>query len=330
MKRMLVVKSHILKFYAAYSRPLNMAAKLVVAIVFFRFITKNTGFAENISNAAVTSGLAIICAFLPFALTAVIGAVLLSVQFFAAAPGMALAAGLILTVMAALYLRFSPRHTPVLVLTPISFLARVPMLAPLIGALMGEPILALPLTFGVIVFHMVKYAAPCAQVVKALSDASATEQAAAFLREFLSNREMWMETVATVVCFLVAASIASLGINHARELAILAGVLSDIIMTTIGYVAFDLRAVYAELLIGSAAAAVLAVIFSLFFYSCNYEESKRLRFEDDEYYYYVKAVPKVYLPTEEKTVTEINKVSPEEEPSDAKSEGGGGESPGRG
>ena len=41
-------------------------------------------------------------------------------------------------------------------------------------------------------------------------------------------------------------------------------------------------------------------------FAVDYSRTEHLQFEDDEYYYYIKAVPKVSLAAEEKTIKRIN------------------------
>ena len=41
-------------------------------------------------------------------------------------------------------------------------------------------------------------------------------------------------------------------------------------------------------------------------FSVDYSRSENLQFEDDEYYYYVKAIPKMNVSTQEKTIKRIN------------------------
>ena len=53
-------------------------------------------------------------------------------------------------------------------------------------------------------------------------------------------------------------------------------------------------------------------------FSVDYTRTEYLQFDDDEYYYYVKAVPKMKVAVEEKTVKHINERK-EKEPKEKKS-----------
>ena len=45
--------------------------------------------------------------------------------------------------------------------------------------------------------------------------------------------------------------------------------------------------------IGLISSFLISMLYALVFYSVDYRNTERLRFEDDDYVYYVKAVPKI-------------------------------------
>ena len=61
------------------------------------------------------------------------------------------------------------------------------------------------------------------------------------------------------------------------------------------------------IILGTAAAVLIGLGMEFFLFHLDYTRTERVQFEDDEYYYYVKAVPKVLLPTKKKRVKQINK-----------------------
>ena len=61
------------------------------------------------------------------------------------------------------------------------------------------------------------------------------------------------------------------------------------------------------IVLGTAAAVVVGLLMEFFLFHLDYTRTERVQFEDDEYYYYVKAVPKVFVPSKNKRVKQINK-----------------------
>ncbi len=94
--------------------------------------------------------------------------------------------------------------------------------------------------------------------------------------------------------------------DHAWKIAIFAGAITNILVVTIGDIAFGVSTSFGSLILGSVMAIVVGMILEVFFFSVDYSRSENLQYEDDEYYYYVKAVPKVGVATPEKTIKRIN------------------------
>lgn len=306
MEKILELRAYMKKIYAGYSRYIDIALKFVLALLTFLFVNNHVGYLEALSNPAMTVGLAIICTFLPQAMTAVLAAMIILIQFLMLAPGVAAVAALLMLMMFALYFRFTSGKAVILLLTPISFTFHMPVLIPIIFGLIGGPACAIPIAFGVMVYHMVTYAKSYATVIETVAETGVMEQITAFTQQFFANQEMWMLIISFTICILFVYNIRCLEIDYAREIAVVAGVLANLIMMTFGYVMMDINVQYGELIIGSIVAVFVAILLKTFAMSVDYTRSERLQFEDDEYYYYVKAVPKVSVAVPEKTVKTIN------------------------
>ena len=82
--------------------------------------------------------------------------------------------------------------------------------------------------------------------------------------------------------------------------------LSVIIVITAANIALGEHTEYGSLICGTIAAIVVGIVLEFFVFSVDYSRSEHLQFEDDEYYYYVKAIPKMTVSTQEKTIKKIN------------------------
>lgn len=306
MEKILELRAYMKKIYAGYSRYIDIALKFILALLTFSFVNNHVGYLEALSNPAMTVGLSVICTFLPQSMTAVLAAMIILIQFLTLAPGVAVVAALLMLMMFALYFRFTSGKAVILLLTPISFTFHMPVLIPIIFGLIGGPACAIPIIFGVIVYHLVTYAKSYATVIETVAETGVMEQITAFTEQFFANKEMWMLIISFTICILFVYNIRCLEIDYAREIAVVAGVLVNLIMMTFGYVMMDINVQYGELIIGSIIAVFVAILLKTFAMSVDYSRSERLQFEDDEYYYYVKAVPKVSMAVPEKTVKTIN------------------------
>ena len=59
-------------------------------------------------------------------------------------------------------------------------------------------------------------------------------------------------------------------------------------------------------MLGSVCAVIIGVIVQFFKTVVDYSRVENTQFEDDEYYYYVKAVPKIAMAKQQKSVRKIN------------------------
>ncbi len=306
MKNILEARAYLLKFYAKYSRYVDIGFRFVLALLTFSFVSNHVGFLEVLANPAVTVGLSVICTFLPLSMTVIFAALMVLIQFFTLAPGVAIVSGLLILMMFALYFRFAPGKSIVLLLTPILFMLKIPLLTPIMFGLIGGPACAVPVAFGTVVYFMIAYVKSYATVIETVAETGVMGQITTFTQQLFSNKEMWVVIISFTICLLLVYNIRKLEVDHAWEIAVVAGALTDLIMMTFGHVMMDVQLAYGEWVLGGIAAVILAIIFRWFVFSVDYSRSEYLQFEDDEYYYYVKAIPKVSVSMPEKTVKKIN------------------------
>lgn len=306
MDKIYEIKQHVVQFYAKQSRWVQMGVRFLLAILTFAFISSHVGFMQALSNPIVTIGLSVVCTLLPIVMTAVLASFVVLVQFFALAPGIAVVSAAILFVMFAMYFRFTPAKSHVLVLTPIAFVAQIPVVIPVVFGLLGGPVYVVPISFGIIVYYMLAYVKSYAAVVSTVSEVGVVSQITTFTQQLLANKEMWIYIASFAICLLLVYHIRRLAIDHAWEIASVAGVLVHIIVMTFAHVILNVNTSYVALVLGSILAIVIALIVRIFFFSVDYSRAEHLQFEDEEYYYYVKAIPKVTVAVAEKTVKKIN------------------------
>lgn len=306
MGKIFEIREYLLKYYAKYSRYINLGFRFLLALLTFVFVSNHIGFMKQLTSPAITLGLAVVCTFLPVSMTAVIAALVVLVQFVVVTPGVAVVSAILFVVMFALYFRYAPGKAIALLITPIGFTIGLPILSPVVFGLVSGPVAVIPIAFGTMVFYMLSYVKAYASIIETASETGIMAQITTFTQQLLSNKEMWMTILAFTICVFLVYSIRRLAIDYAWEIAVGSGVLVYIIIMTFGHVMMDINISYTFLIIGSIVSAIVAIIFKFFVFSVDYTRTEHLQFEDDEYYYYVKAVPKVSVTVPEKTVKKIN------------------------
>ena len=305
MEKVLEIRTYLLKFYSKNSRYVDSAFRFVLALSTFLFISNQIGFMDILSSAAVTIGLALVCMFLPFSMTAVMAAIMVVIQMFTLAPGVGIVAALMMFIMFVFYFRYAPKNGTVLLMMPICFSLNIPVLIPIVFGMIGGPVCAIPIAFGTIIYYMITYVKSYATLIESVAEGGIMEQIPSFTQQLFGDREMWMVIIAFTVCLLTVYYIRRLAIDYAWEIAAITGAMVNLLVMTLGYVLLDVE-LDIVLIPSSIIAVLIAIIVKVFVFSVNYARSEYLQFEDDEYYYYVKAIPKVSMPVREKTVKKIN------------------------
>ncbi|MCH5264090.1 MAG: hypothetical protein J1F42_14370, partial [Lachnospiraceae bacterium] len=122
----------------------------------------------------------------------------------------------------------------------------------------------------------------------------------------LKNKEMVVIIVAFAITVIMVYLIRRLSIDYAWTIAMVAGVVVDIMVLLVGDLMFDTNVALFGVIFGNIISFLLVVVLQFFVFNVDYSRTEKVQFEDDEYYYYVKAVPKVVVSRPEKKVKQIN------------------------
>ena len=80
--------------------------------------------------------------------------------------------------------------------------------------------------------------------------------------------------------------------DQAWTLAIISGVLIEVVGLFVGYLVLNVSGKTLGLIIGNILSLLISFVIQFLFMNLDYARTERVQFEDDDYYYYVKAVPK--------------------------------------
>ena len=136
-----------------------------------------------------------------------------------------------------------------------------------------------------------------------------TETAAKFrfiIDGILKNREMVVIIAAFAFTVIMVYLIRRLSVDYAWTIAMVAGVVVDIMVLLVGDLMFDTNVALFEVVFGNVVSFLLTLVLQFFVFNVDYSRTEKVQFEDDEYYYYVKAVPKVVVSKPDKKVKKIN------------------------
>lgn len=313
MSDLLEWKKKLQTVYADYSMYIDKGIRFVLALTTFLLISTRIGFMEKLANPIISVGLAVVCTFLPLNVTVVFAVGLMLIHMFSLSIAIAGIGAVLLLLMFIFYFRFTPKKAVILLLTPIAFTSKLPVLIPVVFGLIGNPIYIVPVSCGTIVYYVVKFTKEYAGAMGKAGKDSILNVAIGFAKQIMTSKELWFAVAAVAICLLVVYLVRKLPIAYAWAVAAVSGVVAYIAVAVVGNVAFDTGMNYVSLILGSVVATAIGLLLELLVFSVDYSRTENLQFEDDEYYYYVKAVPKISVQAKEKRVKRINQRQETEE-----------------
>ena len=306
MSTLLVWRELLQKYYAKYTRYINIALRFIMALFVFGLISHNIGFMDKLSSVPFTIIMAIVSAVMPINFMVVSASVVVLLHLYSIAMPLAIVTCVIFILMYIFYFRFTPSKSWLVLLTPVTFALNIPFVIPITYGLIGKPVCALPAMFGTIIYYMLSYVKASASMYLGDDAMFVSEGIVTFVKQTVSNKEMWVMVAVMCITLLVVYNIRNRAIDRSWEIATVSGAVTAIIIGTAGNIIFNLHLSYIGMFLSGCAAIIAGFVFEILFFSMDYTKTEYVQFEDDEYYYYVKAVPKICVTVPEKKVKHIN------------------------
>ncbi len=291
--------------YDIYIIPL---LKFSLAIITFLAINGNIGFMERAKSPAISMILALMCSFLPINAIAVFGAFLIMAHAYALSLEVFAIAFVVIILMFLLFFRTASQYGYILVLTPLAFAVKMPYLVPLSMGLVGNPLAAVPVGCGTVIFYLMQYMKLNTTILSGTGkESEAMKQKITYLIDnVVRNREMLLMVIAFAVTIIVVYVIRRMSIDYAWSIAVGVGAVINVIVLLTGSMVLNVSLKIAPVLLGTLVSMALVMALQITVFTLDYSRTEYVQFEDDEYYYYVKAVPKMAVPMQTRTVKRIN------------------------
>lgn len=306
MTTLLVVKQILMTLYSKYEVYITPFLKFMLALVSLSLINSRLGYMETIDRLTVVLIAALMCSFMPMNFIVVMSALFTMLHLYAFSLECAAVIGVGFLLMFLLYLRFSPKDTLVIVLLPVCFLMKIPYVIPLAMGLVGTPASAVSVACGVIAYYMIHYVTQNVSVIAGMSGEEMVARFRFVIDGLLNNKEMVVTIMAFAITVILVYMIRRLSIDYAWTIAMVSGVIVDIMVLLVGDLMFDTNVPLFGMIFGNIISFMLVLVLQFFVFNVDYSRTEKVQFEDDEYYYYVKAVPKVVVSKPEKKVKQIN------------------------
>ena len=280
--------------------------KFLLSFITFNTLNSRMGYMARLDDMRIVLIAALACSFLPLGAIVLLGAVFSLMHMYALSLEVALVGLCVYLIMYLLFFRFSPKDSLVVVITPLLCVLKVPYVIPIVVGLLCVPSSAVSVGCGVAVYYLLQLVTESAPYIRTMGDEEALAKIRMLVESFLANRAMLVIIAAFCVTVVVVYLIRRMSVNYAWTIAMIAGTMVNIVVLLVGDLYYDINLSVGSVLLGSLLAIVLAKVIEFFRFCVDYSRTEKVQFEDDEYYYYVKAVPKMVVPMQTRTVKRIN------------------------
>ncbi len=293
MMGLLVFKEKLKQFYGKYDMYITPLVKFLVGATTFYLINSNIGFMTKLKNPLVPLVMGLVASFVPYGMTAFFAGCVILAHVSQVSLEIALIILVLMLLVMMLYYGFRPGDGYLLLLTPMMFFLKIPYVVPLVVGLSGSLVSVVPVCCGVCVYYILMYLKQNAGLLAGSSMSEMAERFIQIVKNVFGNELMWVMAAAFAAAILVVFLIKNMSVDYAWSIAIIAGVITQLIIIFIGDYNFNLPVTVGPMVLGILASVILALIYQFFVFAVYYSRTYYLQYEDDEYCYYVKAVPKI-------------------------------------
>ncbi len=306
MTRLLEIREKVKLIYNRNEVFIIPIAKFLLAFMSLTIINGRIGYMSSIDKLPIVLIASLFCSFLPLGFVIFFAAVFSLLHMYALSMEVALVALCLYLIMFLLFFRFSPGDSLVVILTPLLFVLKIPYIMPIAMGLLGTPASVVSVAFGVVIYYFMDHVIASSTAISSMDADEALAKLRLIIDGILDNREMIVIIAAFAVTVIAVYLIRRMSVDHAWTIAMVAGAIINLVLLLIGDLVFDTNMSVAGAIFGTLLALVVAKILEFFRFCVDYSRTEKVQFEDDEYYYYVKAVPKMTVAAQTKTVKKIN------------------------
>lgn len=306
MTKLLEIREQIKTIISRYEAFIFPIGKFLLAFFALSMINGRMGYMNRLDNVALVLIVALTCSFLPLGSIVFFGAIFSLAHMYALSLEVALIGICVYLIIFVMFLRFGPKDSLVVLLTPLLFCLKIPFVMPIAVGLVAGPASAVTMGCGVLIYYLNRAVAENATQIIALG----SEEPMAKIRMILDNGVLNKEIIIVIAAFAITALVVyflrRMSMEYAWTIAIVSGALLNIIILMLGDLLYDINISVLATILGSIVAVCVGKVIEFFRFCVDYRRTEKVQFEDDEYYYYVKAVPKITVAVPAKTVKRIN------------------------
>ena len=290
MTALLELRENLKKIYSRNEAFITPVIKFLLSFIVLSIINGKMGYMTKLDNMAIVLIVSLLCSFLPTGFIVLFAMMFSLLHMYALSLETAAVGLVVFLLLYLLFLRFTAKEAMVVVLTPVLCMLKLPYVMPVAMGLIGTPASCVSVSCGVVVYYLLQTVITNAPTINSMGAEEATAKLRLLIDGILGSKAMLVTIVAFTITVIVVYLIRRMSVDHSWTIAMIAGVMIEVLI----------------LLVGAVVTVLVCKAIEFFRFCLDYSRTEKVQFEDDEYYYYVKAVPKMTVAAPTNTVKKIN------------------------
>ena len=306
MSSILELRDKIKYYYRKYEFILFPTFKFMLAYLAICCVNGATGYMAKADEVGVVLVASLFCSFMPAGCILFVTAAFSLLHMYALSMEVALVGMGLYLVLLLLFMRFDSRHSLVLVLTAICAAMKIPYIVPILVGLLAAPGAAVSVGCGLVVHSFIRVVSVNAAVINSMGEGEEMAKVRLLIDALLDNKQLLVMVAAFTITIAIVYMLRRLPVDHCWTIAMVAGAIANMVVILVGDLLYDTQVSVFNAFLVSVLALVIAKLTEFMCFCVDYSRTENVQFEDDEYYYYVKAVPKMNVAVQSRTVKKIN------------------------
>ncbi len=304
--RLLELKSYISALFGRYEAWIVPVLRFFLALTTFLLINHVLPYMSRLTSIPIVLLVSVVSALLPLNFTLVVAGVFILLHLYELSMEAAIVTFALFIVMYLLYFRFTPKDAVFVLLTPLAFILHIPYVMPLAAGLLGTMGSFLALACGVAVYSFIGYLHTSAAFLTSAASEDMLARVRFCLDGLIEDKAMMVTIGAFMLTALLVYFLRRLPLDFSWSIAIVAGVITDVVVHLIGDLVYETGLNVPGALLSSVFCGLIAFVIQFFAFNVDYKRAENVQFEDDEYYYYVRALPKISVPLRDPQIKKIH------------------------
>ncbi len=306
MRSLLEFREKIKYYYRQYEFMLLPALKFMLAYLAICCVNGALGYMAQADKVGIVLIASLFCSFMPMGCIVFVASLFSLLHMYALSMEIALVGVCVYLILLLLFVRYDSKNSLVLLLTAVLAAMKLPYIMPIAVGLLASPIAAVSVGCGLVVHSLISVISKNAPVINGMGSGEEMAKIRLVLDGLIKNKELMVMVAAFAITIAVVYFIRCMAVDYSWSIAMVAGAIINMVVILVGDLIYDTQVSLAGAFFASLLALVIAKVLEFMFFCVDYSRTENVQFEDDEYFYYVKAVPKMTVAAQSKTVKKIN------------------------